>query len=352
MGCNSSKAPLLPDVPCYTEKVSGQVFNEELTELPNKSKRNIISWLPENVKPKATVFISHGLHEHGLRYYNLAQTFVEKEYAVFAIDHYAHGKSVAGGDKRGLIDDYRKLPDDFVSFVTFVRSKPEFKELPCYVFAHSMGTLVASLSIPKLSNVEAAVFSGVPLIAGPGASSPFGIQSLYFISRTSAAVTLTRGFAYVAPTGDLAPVVLEEVTSSREEQDILLQDPRRYDKQIMNKTGYELLQMIAEVRQIAPSIVVPFYCIHGEKDIIATTAGMEEFFDLAGTDASLKIKEVFPNLKHEVIHEVEPHAKVCIDKIVQYFENQYESKFALSLHPSSITPLLLQEDKDQPGKVP
>lgn len=59
--------------------------------------------------------------------------------------------------------------------------------------------------------------------------------------------------------------------------------------------------MIAEVRQIVPSIVVPFYCIHGEKDIIATTAGMEEFFDLAGTDASLKVKEVFPNLKHEVI---------------------------------------------------
>ena len=49
-------------------------------------------WLP-NEEPKAVLLIAHGLAEHSGRYMNLVNHFVPNGYAVYAIDHFGHGKS-------------------------------------------------------------------------------------------------------------------------------------------------------------------------------------------------------------------------------------------------------------------
>jgi hypothetical protein len=90
-------------------------FSEKIVEI-NGHARNVAKWVPAaSKKPKGLVVIAHGLHEHCLRYHGLAHALVQKGYAVHAVDHCAHGLS-AGGDTKGLVEDYRVMVNDFVSF--------------------------------------------------------------------------------------------------------------------------------------------------------------------------------------------------------------------------------------------
>jgi hypothetical protein len=57
---------------------------------PNQPNRHISIWTPKS-PPTGIVIFAHGLHEHGLRYHDLAHSLTAKGYVFFAIDHYAHG---------------------------------------------------------------------------------------------------------------------------------------------------------------------------------------------------------------------------------------------------------------------
>ena len=52
-------------------------------------------------------------------------------YAVYAIDHYAHGKS---DGVKGIITDYHVLYNDFIEFSEYVQSKHTLSLLPVYLF--------------------------------------------------------------------------------------------------------------------------------------------------------------------------------------------------------------------------
>ena len=58
-----------------------------------------------------------------------------KGYAVYAIDHYAHGNSEG---VKGIIPDYHMLYNDFISFGEYAQSKhvdtSSSSPLPVYIF--------------------------------------------------------------------------------------------------------------------------------------------------------------------------------------------------------------------------
>lgn len=91
---------------------------------------------------RGIVLVAHGIHEHCLRYYTIAKSLTALNFAVYGIDHYAHGKSPGN---KGLITDFSILTEDFLAFATLVQeSNPG---LPIFVVAHSMGTLVSQITI-------------------------------------------------------------------------------------------------------------------------------------------------------------------------------------------------------------
>lgn len=145
MGSSASKTEFDESI-YFSGLVDGITVTETLVKY-NGRHINVIRWTPE--KPKAILLISHGLHEHGLRYYGLAKVFNEKNYTVIAADHVAHGHS---DGTRGLIVDYTALPMDFVSLAKSVHE--EFPSTPIFVVAHSVGSLVAALSMEELPFVQ------------------------------------------------------------------------------------------------------------------------------------------------------------------------------------------------------
>ena len=135
------------DETMYTQPIEGVTLKEKIIVL-NGRNINVNRWTPKSA-PKAVVLVSHGLHEHGLRYHGVAAVLAKKNYVVIAMDHSSHGCSEG---VRGLITDYKILPTDFVSLCKAAHE--EFPDIPCFIISHSMGTLVAIMAMRELPFVK------------------------------------------------------------------------------------------------------------------------------------------------------------------------------------------------------
>lgn len=98
-------------------------------------------------KAKANVIMVHGMEEHKERYDDFANYLVKNNYNVIISDLRGHGKDAPllshiadkNGDKL-LVEDQRVIKE-------FV--KKEFPNLPLYLFAHSMGTIISRVLLQE-----------------------------------------------------------------------------------------------------------------------------------------------------------------------------------------------------------
>lgn len=289
------------------------------------------SWTPKDVseKPVGIVCISHGVHEHGLRYYALAHQLTKLGYVVHAIDHVSHGGSGDMKDTRGYIENYQVLIDDFHSFVKYVKQKYD-PTTPCFIFAHSMGSLVGTLTVLKkddegnLLDVNAIILSGLPISPGVGAASPFGIQFLYPMTKLSFFPSLVAALTAIAPKGDAAPIIFEAIVGNEAARESLRRDLIRIDRALYNKTAYELVKMIEIIKTKMSSFNLPFYALHGKDDTIALPDGSEIFYNSACTPGEEKRLSIIPDAMHEWLHE--SMNEEYVSKIVEYFDTIIKSK--------------------------
>ena len=136
-----------------------KVVHQE-SRLTNKDGLSIYtqSWLPQS-EPKANLIIAHGLGEHSGRYKHMAHYFLEKQYAVFALDHQGHGQS---DGKQGRVNAFSDYIDDLEQFRRNVVDLSPNK--PTFLFGHSMGALIVLLYLMDRQNlVNAAVVSAPPI---------------------------------------------------------------------------------------------------------------------------------------------------------------------------------------------
>eukprot|EP01036_Dinobryon_divergens_P037371 gene37371-48873_t len=281
MGCASSGPKEFDDSFFYSSVPEGERFDESIF-LPGEM--HVMSWNPQN-EPKAIVIISHGVHEHALRYYAIAHALTSSGFGVYGLDHYAHGKSRG---TRGLIDDYHIVVDEFIKFAEWVKAR--HPDTPIFLLSHSLGTVIAILALNKLPFIQAVVYSANPLFTGPSASSPFGLKCLYPLSQTSFATTFTSIMASIDPKGAAAPIFIDAITSNEKEIQNLMKDPYRYAGDLMNKTAFEILKMIVEAKLELPKLKTATLCIHGTEDTIALPKGSEYLMEhISSTNKTLQL---------------------------------------------------------------
>ncbi len=122
-------------------------------------KLDCLAYLCES--PKAVVHIIHGMTEHKERYKNFMAFLCDNGYAVIIHDQRGHGNSIKNPEDYGYLYDSSasaivKDVNDVISW-----SKKHFT-LPIYLFAHSMGTLVARTYISQYDNIDKLVLCGAP----------------------------------------------------------------------------------------------------------------------------------------------------------------------------------------------
>ncbi len=235
--------------------------------------------------PKATIGIIHGYADHSARYAHVQDAWATAGLASIAIDLRGHGRSAGA---RGYCDRFGEFLDDAAELTRVVTE--EAAGGPCFLFGHSFGGLVASLSaiqtpIPWRGVILSDPFFGLALDV-PAAKVLVGKVASRIVPRLGipsglAGKDLTHDPVRAA-SYDADPLVFKKATA------------RWFTEAV--KAQEEALRRAGELR-------LPFYETFGEKDPVAKLATGRAFFDKVGsTDKTWNERK---GAFHEVLNEPE-----------------------------------------------
>lgn len=112
-------------------------------------------WHPEE-KPRAMIFLVHGLGEHSGRYTDLADRLTKARYVIFSFDLRGHGRSEG---QRGHIPSYEALMKDIDSSLN--KAKQKFPQLPQFLFGYSLGgNLVLNYTLRRETGLKGIIAIG------------------------------------------------------------------------------------------------------------------------------------------------------------------------------------------------
>ncbi|GAV21499.1 alpha/beta hydrolase [Carboxydothermus pertinax] len=126
-------------------------------------------WSPlEEVKPRAVIYIAHGMAETAVRYERFASVLIKKGYLVYAHDHRGHGKTAKSLLEIGYLgpDGFNRMVQDIKEIIDFV--KGENSGVPIILFGHSMGSFLTQRYISLYGeSINGVILSGTSGAPGP-----------------------------------------------------------------------------------------------------------------------------------------------------------------------------------------
>jgi len=249
------------------------------------------SWLPEG-KPKAVVILAHGLAEHSGRYTKVASHLTSHDFAMYGLDHIGHGQSEG---TRVYVRRFSDYTDVFASYVDQVRVA--HPEIPFFLYAHSVGALIAALYLLD-HDVE---LSGV-VFSGPCVKVPRNVSAV--------TVFLAKALSRIAPKLGLSPVDASGISRDPAEVQAYIDDPLVYNGKTTARLACELLKAMQRVSAEASGITLPALIVHGGADRVVDPDGAQMLHSALGsTDKTLTI---YDGLFHEIHNEPE-HPQVLAD---------------------------------------
>lgn len=114
-------------------------------------------------EPKGMIQISHGMAEHKERYEVFMKFLCDHGYIVVIHDHRGHGKSIKNPEDLGFFydDSAEAIVEDLHQITLFLKEK--YADLSCYLFGHSMGSLVVRKYIKKYDqDIDKLIVCGSP----------------------------------------------------------------------------------------------------------------------------------------------------------------------------------------------
>ena len=261
------------------------------------AKLHVTHWLPEG-RPRAIVLLAHGYAEHAGRYAHVAKRLTGAGYAVYAVDHWGHGRSDGEG---GYVPRFSAFLDGMAELLTLVEIN--HGDTPRLLLGHSMGGLIATLFLIERQQAFVAAAVSGPAILPAQPPSRFTVWISRFLSRFFPRL----GVLSLDANGvSRDPAVVEAYKA----------DPLIYDGKIGARLGKEFMDAMAVAQADAPKIRLPLLIQHGEADRLTAPAGSRYLFDhIASADKRL---EIYPGLFHEIYNE--PERETVLDDLIGWFD--------------------------------
>lgn len=242
------------------------------------------AWQPTDT-PIATLVIVHGLGEHSERYNHVASHFVNKNYAVFALDLRGHGRSEG---QRGHINSIQDYLNDVKALITY--AKNQTPDIPLFLLGHSMGGVtVLAYSLKYPADINAVLASGpglMPKVHVPAWKAILG----KIMSRLYPTLSLANGISPDTVSRDKAVV------------EAYIADPLVHD-QVSARWYTEIIAAGQHVLNHANTLTIPALILQGSDDLLVDPVGAKQFFD--GITLSDKHHIEYPKLYHEILNEPE-----------------------------------------------
>jgi acylglycerol lipase len=257
------------------------MYKEEILEGFDNTPIYTVS--SENDENKGRLLILHGLHDHCGRYAHLADYFNERGFATVRYDMRGYGNS---GGVRGYIDQF----DDFTKDLdTVVGHFMKGSDIPNYLFAHSMGSLIGSLHILKYGNpYDGVIYSG----------------GLFKVNEDLSPLLQKMSGVMSRILPKLQTIKLDANGLSRD-PDIALRiagDKLHYMGGVRARTGSEILKATAKLQAELEKLDFPMLILHGGADPLTKHEASELLYSKSKSeDKTLKI---YPGAYHELINEI------------------------------------------------
>ncbi|MBA3534238.1 MAG: alpha/beta hydrolase [Ardenticatenales bacterium] len=258
-------------------------------------------WYPTS-EPKAVALVVHGYGEHIGRYQHVIDALVEREYAVFAIDHRGHGQSE--GD-RACVERFDYFIQDLHLLVREARDA--HPSLPRVMVGHSMGALIATrYALRYGEELDLLVLSGIALQIGDDVPA--------FVKKIGSVLST------VLPSFPVGEIGKNTLSRDPEVDRRINADPLHYRGKMKARMGHEMLQAAMESRTRVHQMALPVLIMHGENDKVTNPAGSKFLYETVGSsDKTLKIWDA--NL-HEIFNELEK------ERIIAYMIDWLDERLA------------------------
>jgi alpha-beta hydrolase superfamily lysophospholipase len=235
--------------------------------------------------PKAVVGLLHGYADHAARYAHVMDFWAERGIGTVALDMRGHGRATG---TRGYCARFDEFLDDAAELARLVSDRA--RGAPVFLFGHSFGALVSSLSILE----QQRSWRGLVL------SSPyFGLAIQVPAAKLFAGKIVSRVVPRLGlPTG----LVGAQMTHDAKRAKAYDEDPLVF-KEVRARWFVEVTRAQERVLSRARDVSLPLYVVFGTGDPVAKMSTGRQFFN----DASSKDKtwDGREGLFHETLNEVE-----------------------------------------------
>ncbi len=263
------------------------VMKHREMDFPGCSDTSLYSqaWLPD-APARAVIVISHGLGEHGGRYGELATRLVEKEFAVYALDHRGHGRS---GGPRANIERFDYVISDLGTFIG--RAQRQHPGLPVILLGHSMGGAIALGCALKYENALRALVLSAPALAVAGEPSVFKRFTVRVLSS-------------LRPDAGVMRIPARAISRDSSVVRAYESDPMVFHGAVPARTVKELLEAMSSLRQRAHELRLPVLIQHGSADELVPLASAHPVYQHLGLERRRTIR-IYNGLYHEIYNEPE-----------------------------------------------
>jgi alpha-beta hydrolase superfamily lysophospholipase len=241
-------------------------------------------WMPAG-EPEAVLLVAHGLAEHSGRYQHFASFFVDRAYAVLAIDHTGHGKS--DGD-RCHVGRFSEFTDGIGLLLDEAREA--FPEIPVYLVGHSMGGLIAThFLLEHQSELAGCILSGAAV--QPAVElSPIKRLAMQF-------------FSSVVPKLRILQLDASEVSRDPKVVEGYRNDPLVFCGKVSARLLEQMFSAMTGIEDKLASIDLPTLILHGSSDGLVLPEGSKMLHEQIGSRDKKLI--IYKGLYHEIFNEPE-----------------------------------------------
>ncbi|GLT43200.1 hypothetical protein SLA2020_171700 [Shorea laevis] len=266
-------------------------------------------WLPSS-SPKALVFLCHGygmecsgfMRECGTR-------LAGAGYGVYGIDYEGHGKSMG---VRCYIKKFNNIVNDCSEYFKSVCMQEGHRDKGRFLYGESMGGAVALL----LHKKDPSFWNGAILVAPMCKISEK-------VKPHPVVVNILTKMEDVIPKWKIVPTkdVIDSAFKDPEKREEVRNNKLIYQDKPRLKTALEMLRTSMSLEDSLHEIMLPFFVLHGEADIVTDPEVSKALYEKASSrDKTIKL---YPGMWHGLTFgETEENIEIVFADIIAWLDKR------------------------------
>jgi len=229
------------------------------------------SWRPSGT-PRGVVVVVPGFNSHSGYYRWVADQFVARGLAVYALDLRGRGNS---DGERFYVQQFADYVGDAAGCVALAKSREP--GLPVFLLGHSAGGVVAcTYALEHQAELAGLICES------------FAFQ----VPAPDFALAVLKGLSHVAPHAHVLPLKNEDFSRDPNVVAAMNADPLIAHETQPTQTVAAMVRADERLKKEFPLITLPVLILHGTADKATRPSGSQAFYDAAGsTDKTLKLYE-------------------------------------------------------------